>query len=87
MKGDPYESHDPVFGVKESLLVTLDDLKDPILLKDHDLPPNSKILKQKFVMVSTEEATALRQKNAKEVMETESSKITFYNGLPVPAVD
>lgn len=65
LRGDPYESSDAVFGVKESLIVSLGLVGDIEGLADrYGIPPSTKLLKHDFVLITEEESDQLRTENA-----------------------
>lgn len=82
LRGDPYEFHDPVFGVKESLMIDLGEVSDEMADK-YGMAVGSKLLQYDFVLESNEEAAELRKEQAKAVM----GKVSFYKDMPFPAVD
>jgi len=84
LRGDPYETHDPVFGVKQSLVVDLGTVEHGPIAEACDVKPGIKLLRHDFVMVGAEEAADLRRHEAKQIM---GGKISFYEGMPVPDVD
>jgi protocatechuate 3,4-dioxygenase beta subunit len=71
-RGDPYETSDPVFGVKESLIVDLGTV-DAQTAAAYNIPEGTKLLSYDFVLASEAEATALKVERAKE----EASKATL----------
>ena len=48
---------------------------------------NCRLISYNFVLVSEEESSKLREKNAMEAMKEQGRSMKFYNGLPVPDVD
>ena len=64
-RGDPYETSDPVFGVKESLIVDLGTV-DAQTAAAYNIPEGTKLLSYNFVLASDEEAAALKVERAKE---------------------
>lgn len=62
-RGDKYETSDPVFGVKESLIVDLGTV-DREISKAYNVPEGMKLLTYKFVLASDSEAAALRNEAA-----------------------
>ncbi|KAL3433350.1 Intradiol ring-cleavage dioxygenase [Aspergillus tetrazonus] len=84
-RGDPYETSDPVFGVKESLVVDLSTVEDEEMAKKYGVKIGTKLLKHDFVLLTEQEARELRKKNAIEAMEKQGRKVIFHDGLPVPA--
>lgn len=89
VKGDPFESSDAVFGVKQSLVVEIDEVKDQEMAERYGVKIGTKLLEWEFVLVSREEVDALRDKLAREAMEKLSlgRKMKVIDGLPVPDVD
>jgi hypothetical protein len=88
LRGDPYETSDAVFGVKESLVVDLQKVGDEEgLLTQHGISPSTSLLKYDFVLVSDEKTTELREQEAKKAIEKTGWKMQIVNGLPVPDVD
>ncbi|EEQ89784.1 hypothetical protein RJZ56_001728 [Blastomyces dermatitidis] len=87
LRGDPYESSDAVFGVKSSLIVDLHPLTDPEMAKKYDVPLGTPMLQYEFVLVSEEEARALRERNSREALEKLGMRVRLLDGLPVPDVD
>lgn len=81
IRGDPYESHDPVFGVKKSLVHDITELDDYGITRKCNVPLGTKLLRKDFVLVSDEEAAELRRVQAKDVM---GDDIEFYENMPVP---
>lgn len=86
LRGDPYETSDAVFGVKESLLIDLGTV-DAEKAKTYGVKEGSKLMSYDFVLVSEEESRKLREKNAMDAMKDLGLHMKLYNGLPVPDVD
>jgi hypothetical protein len=86
LRGDPYETSDAVFGVKESLLVDLHTVTSS-QATTYGVAEGSKLLTYDFVLVSEEEARTLRESEAMAAMEKLGRRMKLYNGLPVPDVD
>ncbi|KAK5019983.1 cathecol 1,2-dioxygenase [Cryomyces antarcticus] len=86
LRGDPYETSDAVFGVKESLLVDLGTVNAEQAAK-YGVKEGSKLMTYDFVLVSDKEATQLREKEAMAAMEKLGRRMKLYQGLPVPEVD
>ncbi|CAK7237914.1 hypothetical protein SEUCBS140593_010197 [Sporothrix eucalyptigena] len=85
-RGDPYETSDPVFGVKESLVVDLGTVNDQIS-RAYNVPVGTKMLKYDFVLVPEQEARELRAKRAEEAVKNLDFDVDLMDGLPVLAVD
>ncbi|KAL2833738.1 Intradiol ring-cleavage dioxygenase [Aspergillus cavernicola] len=83
-RGDPYETSDPVFGVKESLVVDLSTVEDEMAAK-YGVKIGTRLLTYDFVLLTEQEARGLRKKNAIEAMEKQGRKVVFDNDLPIPA--
>ena len=86
LRGDPYETSDAVFGVKESLLIDLGTVTADQASK-YDVKEGSKLIAYDFVLVTDDESKQLREKNAMQAMERLGRHMKLYNGLPVPEVD
>lgn len=86
LRGDPYETSDAVFGVKETLLVSLGTVNAE-QAKKYDTKEGSKLITYDFVLVTDEEAKNLREEEAMKAMEALGRRMKLYQGLPVPEVD
>ena len=86
LRGDPYETSDAVFGVKDTLLVDLGTVNAD-MAKKYNVKEGTKLISYDFVLVSEEESRKLREKNAMEAMEKLGRHMKLYKGLPVPDVD
>ncbi|GIZ48745.1 hypothetical protein CKM354_001179500 [Cercospora kikuchii] len=64
-RGDQYETSDPVFGVKDSLIVDL-GVVDKQIAEQYDVKEGTRLLKYDFVLASDAEADALRKKKREE---------------------
>ncbi|KAH7393849.1 Intradiol ring-cleavage dioxygenase [Phaeosphaeria sp. MPI-PUGE-AT-0046c] len=87
LKDDPYESTDAVFGVKDSLVVSLQKVEDENQAKKYGVKLGSALLTYDFVLVTEEAAANLRRKKAEEAMAEQGRKVRFIDDLPVPDVD
>lgn len=87
LKDDPYESTDAVFGVKNSLVVSIKKVEDEALAKKCGVELGSNLMTYDFVLVSEQAAAELRRGKAEEAMSKLGRKFTFIEGLPVPDVD
>lgn len=67
-RGDPYETSDPVFGVKESLIVDL-GVVDEDIAKKYGAKVGMPLLKYDFILATGEEAKKLKREKAKEALE------------------
>ncbi|KXT08504.1 hypothetical protein AC579_9214 [Pseudocercospora musae] len=63
-RGDPYETSDPVFGVKESLIVDL-GVVDETIAKKYGVKVGTKLLTYDFVLATEEQTVELRQRKPK----------------------
>ncbi|KAM3421248.1 hypothetical protein BST61_g1654 [Cercospora zeina] len=86
LRGDPYETSDAVFGVKESLIVDLKTVNDGHV-KQYGVEPGSKLMTYDFVLVTDDESKQLREKNAMDATKALGWKMKLWNGLPIPDVD
>jgi protocatechuate 3,4-dioxygenase beta subunit len=87
LRGDPYETSDAVFGVKESLIVDLSTVNAE-QAKKYDIKEGSKLLTYDFVLVTDEETKKLRDEEALKAMRKLGREgMTIINGLLVPDVD
>lgn len=84
LRGDPYESSDAVFGVKESLVVDLTTVSKE-QAENYGVIEGSKLLTYDFVLVGMDEVKKLRDQNALTALT--GTKLKLVNGLPVPDVD
>lgn len=85
-RGDPYETSDPVLGVKESLIVDF-ATADAETARKYGVKEGMHMLRHDFVLASDEEATALREEKAKEALAKLGKNMKLLHGLPVPDVD
>ena len=85
-RGDPYETSDAVFGVKESLLVDFQPA-DKMTAKQYDIAIGSAVLEHDFVLVTEKEASDLRAQKSKKALADLGRQVKLIDGLPVPDVD
>ena len=86
IRGDPYETSDAVFGVKNSLVVDFHPA-DQMVAKEYDVEVGSAVLEYDFVLVSEKEAADLRAEKSKKALEELGRRVKLIDGLPVPDVD
>ncbi|ETN46166.1 uncharacterized protein HMPREF1541_00350 [Cyphellophora europaea CBS 101466] len=86
LRGDPYETSDAVFGVKESLIIDLGVVGKEEIEK-YGVKEGTKLLKYDFVLVGEEESKKLREERSKEALEKLGRRVKIVEGLPVPDVD
>jgi protocatechuate 3,4-dioxygenase beta subunit len=86
LRGDPYETSDAVFGVKESLLIDL-GVVDSAMAEKYGVKEGTKLITYDFVLVSEEEAKSLRESEARQAMAALGRNMQWVDGLPVPDVD
>ncbi|KAI8627013.1 dioxygenase [Xylariaceae sp. FL1651] len=86
MRGDPYETSDAVFGVKQSLIVEPVKM-DKTTAQEYEMAEGNWILKHDFVLTSQEETEKLRDKNAMEALEKLGLRMKLIDHLPVPELD
>jgi hypothetical protein len=87
LRNDPYENSDAVFGVKNSLVVDLKQVKDEAQAAKYGVEIGCSLIEYDFVLVDVASALELRQQKASEAMLEQGKKVTFIGGLPVPDVD
>jgi ABC-type tungstate transport system permease subunit len=87
LKDDPYETTDAVFGVKDSLIVSIKKVEDEGMAKKYGVKVGSALMTYDFVLVSDEAAAKLRRAKAEEAMAKLGRKFRFIDDLPVPDVD
>ncbi|OQO01324.1 hypothetical protein B0A48_12879 [Cryoendolithus antarcticus] len=86
LRGDPYETSDAVFGVKESLLIDLGTVGAE-QAKTYGVKEGTKTIVYDFVLVSEEDSRKLREEKAMAAMKHLGLRMKLYNGLPVPEID
>ncbi|MCJ1289062.1 hypothetical protein MMC34_000594 [Xylographa carneopallida] len=86
LRGDPYETSDAVFGVKQSLVVDLHPA-DEETSRRYGVTEGSLVLKHDFVLVTSEAAWELRDERSREALAALGRKVKLLHGLPVPDVD
>lgn len=86
IRGDPYETSDAVFGVKNSLIVDVHKV-DAALAKQYGVEEGSLLIKHDFVLVTQKESEKLRDDNALKAMAKLGRKVKLLNHLPVPDLD
>jgi hypothetical protein len=86
IRGDPYETSDAVFGVKQSLVVDLEKATLEEATK-YGVQEGTHLLKHDFVLVSQEETEELRDRNATEALQKLGLRMKLIDHLPVPDLD
>lgn len=86
LRGDPYETSDAVFGVKESLIIDLKTV-DEQHVKQYGVKAGTRLITYDFVLVTENDSRELRERNALEATKALGLKMKLWNGLPVPDVD
>lgn len=86
LRGDPYETSDAVFGVKDSLVIDLQTVNAE-QAKKYGVEQGGKLITYSFVLVSEVESKELREKNAMAAMKALGRRMKLYGGLPIPSVD
>lgn len=85
LRGDPFETSDAVFGVKESLITDLARVGDTDgLAEKYNVSPDTKLLRYDFVLITEDEARQAREQAAQEVADRQAGKLKVVNGLLVP---
>jgi hypothetical protein len=86
LRGDPYETSDAVFGVKQSLVVDLDKV-DKVTAEKYGVAEGTWLLKHDFVLTTQEETEALRDQLATEALQKLGLNLKLVDHLPVPDLD
>ncbi|KAK6198445.1 hypothetical protein LQW54_010273 [Pestalotiopsis sp. IQ-011] len=86
LRGDPYETSDAVFGVKQSLIVDLGKVDGAAAAK-YDAKEGHWLLMHDFVLVTEKETQDLRDRNAVEALEKLGLRMKLVDHLPVPELD
>lgn len=86
MRGDPYETSDAVFGVKQSLIVDLEKT-DAATAKEYNYTEGGLLLKHDFILTSQAETERLRDENAVKALAALGLRMRLVDHLPVPEVD
>lgn len=86
-RGDPYESSDPVFGVKESLIVDLSEVSDAGMAKKYSVKEETPLLTYDFVLISEEETRKLRKEKVLEAIKKMGKSMDDFKSLPIFDVD
>ena len=86
IRGDPYQTSDAVFGVKESLIVDLGNV-DEATAKRYGVEEGSALLVYDFVLVTEAETGKLRNQNSAAALQRLGKKVKLVEGFPVPDVD
>lgn len=86
VRGDPYETSDAVFGVKQSLVVDFEPATAEIAQK-YGVKEGSQVLKHNFVLITDKETEKLRDENALAALKKLGRKVKLLNHLPVPDLD
>lgn len=85
LRGDPFESSDAVFGVKDSLVIDLKRVGDVSgLAEKHGISADTKLLQHDFVLISEEEALLMRQEHAQKEADRKDGTLKVENGLLIP---
>ncbi|KAI2463299.1 dioxygenase [Annulohypoxylon bovei var. microspora] len=86
VRGDPYETSDAVFGVKQSLIIDIDKV-DTATAKEYNFPEGGLLLKHDFVLTTKEETERLRDENAVKALAQLGLQMKLVDHLPIPDVD
>lgn len=86
IKGDPYETSDAVFGVKDNLVVEVGKV-DKATAEKYGVKEGTALITWDFVLVSDKEANELRDRKSMEALEKLGRHVKIVDGLPVPDVD
>lgn len=80
-------SSDPVFGVKDSLIVDLSKVTDSEMAKKYGVEQGTLLLTYDFVLVSESESLKLRKEKAEEAIKKMGRSMEDFQGLPILDVD
>jgi len=86
IRGDPYETSEAVFGVKDSLIVDLVPASKELAEK-FGVQEGSMVLMYDFMLVTAQESDRLRDENSLRALGKLGRKVKLLNHLPVPDVD
>lgn len=86
LRGDPYETSDAVFGVKQSLVIDLDKV-DKETAEKFGVKEGIWLLKYDFVLTTQEETEKLKDELATEALEKLGLRLKLVDHLPVPDLD
>ncbi|KAK4154882.1 dioxygenase-like protein [Chaetomidium leptoderma] len=86
LRGDPYETSDAVFGVKQSLVIDLDKV-DKETAEKYGVKEGIWLLKHDFVLATQEETEQLRDELATEALQKLGLSLKLVDHLPVPDLD
>lgn len=86
LRGDPYETSDAVFGVKQSLIIDLDKVGKETAEK-YGVKEGIWLLKHDFVLTTQEETERLRDQLALEALQKLGLRMKLIDHLPVPDLD
>lgn len=87
LKGDPYETSDAVFGVKESLVVDLREVDEKMANRYPRTQTGMKLLTYDFVLVTSKEIGRLRDQKSSEAKQNFQLPGKTVGGFPVSDVD
>ncbi|KAH7247573.1 putative catechol dioxygenase [Fusarium redolens] len=79
--GDPYETSDAVFGIKESLIVELGQVDAEMASKYPGAHEGMKLLQYDFVLVTEEETANLRGQRSVEALKKLNICVLLYNSF------
>ncbi|KAK1758411.1 dioxygenase-like protein [Echria macrotheca] len=86
LRGDPYETSDAVFGVKQSLIIDLDRV-DKETAEKYGVKEGIWLLKYDFVLTTQEETEKLKDRLAEEALKKLGLSLKLVDHLPVPDLD
>ncbi|KAI1379059.1 dioxygenase [Hypoxylon crocopeplum] len=86
VRGDPYETSDAVFGVKQSLIIDMDKV-DAATAKEYNFQEGGLLLKHDFVLTTQEETEKLRDEYAMKALAELGLRMKLVDHLPVPDLD
>ncbi|VUC26023.1 unnamed protein product [Clonostachys rosea] len=85
LRGDPYETSDAVFGVKESLIIDLGKVGDVDgLAEKYGVSPETKLLRYDFVLITEQESQRAREEDAWKEARRQNRNLKVVNGMLIP---
>ncbi|KAG2419165.1 hypothetical protein HFD88_002270 [Aspergillus terreus] len=88
LRGDPFESSDAVFGVKESLVIDLKRVGDvPGLAEKHGIPSDTWLLQHDFVLITERESRAIKTEEARKQAARQGGTLHVVDGHLIPSGD
>lgn len=87
LKGDPYETTDAVFGVKDQLLTDVEPIEDEKLASKFAVKKGDLMIHRDFVLITKAQSAKLFEQKSKEALAKLNVNATLIDGLPVAELD